>query len=58
MDGKKWSNVNTVLGIVGGLCGLISIFTGIKAELYEQEQQYKDLEDRYGLTPVNNEESV
>lgn len=52
MDGKKWSIANTVLGVIGGLCGVIGIFTAIKSESYEQDMQYKELETRYGLTPV------
>lgn len=57
MDGKKWSTVNTILGVVGGLCGLVSIFTGIKAGVYEEEQKYAELEKRYGLSAVSTEES-
>lgn len=55
MDGKKWSIANTLVGLVGGICGVIGIITSIKSEAYNQEMQYKELEERYGLTRVEEE---
>ena len=56
MSGKTWSIIDIVVGLVGGLCGLIGIVSGIKASNYNEEQQFKDLEKRYGLTPIETED--
>ena len=55
MDGKKWHIVDTVVGIAGGILGIVGIITGIKSANYEEEAMYKELEDRYGLTPKTEE---
>ena len=57
MTGKTWKGLDIVLGLVGGICGVLGIVTGIKASSYDEEQQFKDFEERYGLTPIKTEES-
>ena len=57
MSGKTWNIIDIAVGAIGGICGLIGIVSGIKAANYNEEQQFKDLEKRYGLTPVKNEET-
>lgn len=54
MSGKTWSIIDIVVGLVGGICGLVGIVSGIKASNYNEEQQFKDLEKRYGLTPIED----
>lgn len=56
MNGKKWAIADVVLGVVGGLCGLFGILTGIKRAGYDEEQKYADFEERYGLSPIDEEE--
>ena len=55
--GRKWFIVDTIVGILSGIFGIIGIVTGIKSSNYKEEQQYKDLEERYGLTPIKGEET-
>ena len=58
MNGKKWSTLNTILGVIGGICGLFGIFTSIKASDYDQQKEFKMFEERYGLTPISTEEEA
>ena len=58
MSGKTWKIVDIAVGLVGGACGLIGIISGLKAANYDEEQQFKDLEERYGLTPISTEEGT
>lgn len=55
MSGKRWSVLNTILSVIGGLCALFGIYTSFKASDYDQEQEFKALEERYGLTPIEEE---
>ena len=57
MSGKTWKGLDIVLGLVAGIAGTLGIVTSIKAAGYDEEQQFKDFEERYGLTPVSTEES-
>lgn len=52
-NGKKWATADAIVGILGGIFGILGIVTGIKSSKYQREQQYADLETRYGLVPVN-----
>ena len=56
-SGKNWSIVNGIVELAGLALGIFGIFTGMKAASYNEEQQYKALEDRYGLTPVEKKET-
>ena len=51
--GKGWSIANAIVQGVIALGSLVGIFTAMKAEKYDKEQQYRDLEDRYGLEPID-----
>ena len=53
---SKWFWIDSVVGIVGAIAGIASIFTGIAASNDQKRVEYQDLEDRYGLTPVEKEE--
>ncbi len=55
MDGKKWSIVNTIVSAASFALGLVGIVTGIKSAEYEEEKQFKEIEERYGLTPFEKE---
>lgn len=52
--GKRWSIANTIVDVLIGACSLISIVTSMKAKKYDEEQEYKKLEDRYGLEPIDS----
>ena len=52
MNGKKWKIADVALGIVGGLCGIIGIITGLKAADYDEQALFEDLEKKYGLEPI------
>lgn len=58
MSGKKWSTIDAVVGIIGGICGVIGIISGIKSSNYHDEQMYLELEERYGLEPVEETEEA
>ena len=55
-NGRRWWIADVIVGIFAGLFGLLGILTNIKASKYNEEQQFKDLEERYGLTPINKED--
>ena len=57
MSGRNWKIIDVVVGLVGGLCGLIGIISGIKSANYDEQQMFKDLEERYDLVPKNVEET-
>ena len=52
--GKGWSIANVIVQGVIALGSLVGILTAMKAEKYDKEQQYRELEDRYGLEPIDN----
>lgn len=54
MSGKTWWIIDVIVGLIGGLCGLIGIVSGVKSSNYNEEQTMKELEKRYGLTPVED----
>lgn len=58
-NGKRWAIVDMIVGIISGLLGIFGIFTGIKAATYNAEKEDERLEQKYGLTPVEetNEEA-
>lgn len=58
MSGRNWKIIDVVVGLVGGLCGLIGIISGIKSANYDEQQMFKDLEERYDLVPKNVEETI
>lgn len=51
--GKGWSIANAIVQGVIALGSLVGIFTAMKAEKYDKEQTYRELEDRYGLEPID-----
>ena len=51
--GKGWSIANVIVQSVIALGSLVGILTAAKAANYDKEQQYRDLEDRYGLEPID-----
>lgn len=55
MSGKTWKVIDIVVGLLGGACGLVGIVSGLKSADYDEEQQFKDFEERYGLTPTQKE---
>lgn len=57
MNEKRWWIADVVVGILTGLFGIFGIITGIKSSNYKEEQQFKDLEERYGLTPIEKKET-
>lgn len=57
MSGKTWKIVDIVAGLVGGACGLVGIISSLKSAEYDQQQNYADLEERYGLVPNENKET-
>jgi len=57
MSGKTWKIIDIVAGLIGGACGIIGIISGVKSAEYDQQQNYIDLEERYGLTPIENKET-
>ena len=52
---SKIKMLDTVLGVIGGIAGLIGIFTGIKCAAEEEAELDARLEKKYGLTPVQEE---
>lgn len=57
MNGKRWWIADVIVGLLSGLFGILGIITGMKAANYNEQQQFKDLEERYGLTPIEKEET-
>lgn len=55
MSSKTWSKIGTGLGFLGFLVTIITPIIESKAAPYEEEEAYKKLEERYGLTPVEKE---
>ena len=47
--------LDTVLGVIGGIAGLIGIFTGLKCAGEEEAELDARLEKKYGLKPVQEE---
>ena len=52
---SKIKLVDTIIGVIGGIAGLIGIFTGIKCAADEEAELDARLEKKYGLTPVQEE---
>lgn len=46
MSKKGWFITNVVVTVVGAMCGLAGIFTGIKAEPYNEELKAKEIEKK------------
>ena len=55
MSSKKWKVVDTTLALIGGICGIVGLFTGFKSIDYEEEVLFEDLEKKYGLEPIGRE---
>lgn len=58
MKGKNWSIFGTIMGLIGGICGVAELVANIKSKDYDENQMYIGLEERYGLTPVENNEEA
>ncbi len=58
MDGRRWWIADVIIGLLSGLFSILGIITGMKAASYNEEQQFKNLEKRYGLTPIETEEET
>ena len=52
---SKIKLLDTVLGVIGGIAGVIGIFTGLKCAGEEEAELDARLEKKYGLTPVQEE---
>lgn len=52
--GKKWSIANTIVQVIVAAGSLISIVTSMKSAKYDEEQQFKRFEDRYGFEPIDS----
>lgn len=48
---KKWQTIDTVVSVISGGLALFGIYTGLKRLTEDEETQYKNLEERYGLVP-------
>lgn len=55
MSSKKWKAIDVTLGLIGGLCGIIGLFTGFKSADYDEQVLFEDLEKKYGLEPIGRE---
>lgn len=55
MSSKKWKMIDVTLGLIGGICGIVGLFTGFKSADYEEEVLFEDLEKKYGLEPIGKE---
>lgn len=55
MTSKSWSKVSGILGFVGFIMAIATPIIESKAAPYEEEEAYKKLEERYGLTPVKED---
>lgn len=55
-NGKKWMTASGILGMLGFALAIISPIIDAKAAPYEEEENYKKLEERYGLTPIKKED--
>ena len=55
---SKIKLLDTILGVVGGIAGLIGIFTGIKCAAEDEAELDRRLEQKYGLKPVETAEEV
>ena len=49
MSGRNWKILDIVLGLIGGICGVLGIISGIKASDYDEQKMFEDLEERYEL---------
>ncbi len=54
---SKWFWIDSVLGIVTAVGGIVGIFTGIKAGNDQEKMLDARLEQKYGLTPKSEEET-
>lgn len=54
--GTGWFIADCIFGLIGGICGIGSIITGIKSAQIKQELDDARIEEKYGLTPVDTEE--
>lgn len=52
-----WTIVNGIIEVASLALTVAGIFTGVKAAGEEEELTYAKMEQRYGLTPVNEDES-
>ena len=52
---SKIKLIDTIIGVIGGIAGLIGIFTGIKCASEEEAELDARLEKKYGLVPVQEE---
>lgn len=57
MSGRNWKILDIVLGLIGGICGVLGIISGIKASDYDEQKMFEDLEERYELVPKKDVEA-
>lgn len=56
MTSKTWSKISGIVGFTGFIMAIVTPIIDSKAAPYEEEENYKKFEERYGLTPVNKED--
>lgn len=52
MKAKGWKILSLILGTVGGICGIGSLFIDPKAAEFDEAEREKAFAEKYGLTPV------
>ena len=57
MSGRNWKILDIVLGLIGCICGVLGIISGIKASDYDEQKMFEDLEERYELVPKKDVEA-
>lgn len=58
MKKKKvdWYLLDCIIGIISGILSVFGIFTGLKSMKEQEEMEDLRLEEKYGLTPIEEEE--
>ena len=51
-----WYLVDSIIGIISGILSVLGIVTGIKSMKEQEEAADLRLEQKYGLTPIEEED--
>lgn len=57
MNDKNWSRLDTVVGLISGICGIVGIFTSIRSAAYNEQEQLRKIGEYYGLECKEEKES-